>query len=783
MKKIINCPLVKRALALGLMLYGLGAYGATYHVAPTGDDATADGTDPETPYATLKAALGVAQKGDKIKIAGTIEVPNTTADLQLTVSGVELFGDGPDKSCLDFTISNKGTSGYLKLTEGSFVHDLQVYKSRSSGGVIRIAEGEDSVVVSNCWINGNYFTTGGSPAGNFSAGLVTHCLFTGNSNNNSGGPILTLSGTAVMRNCIFTGNTISSNLRGPLNGVIDLIGNATMDNCVVYGNRSKASEKGDTASATYRPRNGGGIHIPSGSPVIRNSIIRDNLMPLPYMENPGETDIYTATVESDFYILPAANPTIENCNIPEGQVPECAVGCQSADPKFGDPDNTTANLRDFSLAEDSPCIDAGVFHEWHLTATDYASAARFQGGSVDIGAFEFTAGTPHLAVSSDKELYLGAQVVTLTAASDNETAFRPNTRFVWTVDGVEENETSSVLVRRFVPGTYRITATAANCSYFTASFELTVQEVQGVGFSFEETAGIGRKSAKFTPFGTAGLVISDAAAYAWFVNDEKGSGEPVSTEKTPVIEFAGPGVYSVLLSVTNADGNGAEYEYLWPNAVTVESPVFDIDLSETAGEGRTPIILSAKVEGFEPDEEATYEWRWTNLDSETSDMTGAVVTNAFYAGTHSVRLVLKNADGNGLALTNTLVSAIEILPGPDFHVSASGSDEAGFGSKSKPYATLKKALENATTGQKIRITGTLKENFAYTLKGVELFGDGPAESGLETASQYNAYLTLKEGAVVHGLKISGSRSNAGVLRIPAGEDSSAVSNCWLSGNY
>ncbi|MBR2982939.1 MAG: right-handed parallel beta-helix repeat-containing protein, partial [Kiritimatiellae bacterium] len=186
---------------------------------------------------------------------------------------------------------------------------------------------------------------------------------------------------------------------------------------------------------------------------------------------------------------------------------------------------------------------------------------------------------------------------------------------------------------------------------------------------------------------------------------------------------------------------------------------------------------------FEPDEEATYEWRWTNLDSETPDMTGAVVTNAFYAGTHSVRLVLKNADGEGLALTNTLVSAIEILPGPDFHVSASGSDEAGFGSKSKPYATLKKALENATTGQKIRITGTLKENFAYTLKGVELFGDGPAESGLETASQYNAYLTLKEGATVHGLKISGSRSNAGVLRIPAGEDSSAVSNCWLSGNY
>ena len=767
MKKIINCPLVKRALAFGLMLYGLCAYGATYHVAKTGDDATVDGTNPETPYATLKAALGVAQKGDKIKIVGTITLPETTADLQLTVSGVELFGDGPDKSCLDFSKTAGGIKGFLKLTEGAFVHNLKLYKSRNDNGVIRIAAGESDVVVSNCWIDTCNFSTRGQPGGSFSDGLVTHTLFSGNNCNY--GPVVSIGGNAKVRNCIFTRNSISSS-RTDTNhryGIFYLSDSALFENNTVYGNYANynANYPTDVYSA--------GLYISGGSPTIRNNIVSYNFIH-------GAIGSATA-VESNYLCKDGAAPVATHNASSEG-FGENAV---TVPPTFANLDmSLTAEKRDFTLAEGSSCIDAGLFQNWHLTATDFALNNRFQGCSVDIGAYEVVAPLPNLVIVPNKESYEGAQEVLLTAKSDNGTAFLPNTRFVWTVDGVEENETSSVLVRRFVSGTYRITATAANCSYFTASFELTVQEVQGVGFSFEETAGIGRKSAKFTPFGTAGLVISDAAAYAWFVNDEKGAGAPVSTEKTPVIEFAEPGVYSVLLRVTNADGNGAEYEYLWPNAVTVETLVVGIELSETAGEGRTPIVLSAKVEGlFEPDEEATYEWRWTNLDSETPDMTGAVVTNAFYAGTHSVRLVLKNADGNGLALTNTLVSAIEILPGPDFHVSASGSDEAGFGSKSKPYATLKKALENATKGQKIRITGMVKENFAHTLKGVELFGDGPSESGLETASQYNAYLTLKEGATVHGLKISGSRSNAGVLRIPAGEDSSAVSNCWLSGNY
>ena len=114
MKKTIMFSFIKWVFTILLMVEGLSSWGgSTYYVAKTGDDATTDGTNPETPYATLKAALGVAQKGDKIKIVGTITLPNTKADLQLTVSGVELFGDGSDKSCLDFKNTDGGTSGFL----------------------------------------------------------------------------------------------------------------------------------------------------------------------------------------------------------------------------------------------------------------------------------------------------------------------------------------------------------------------------------------------------------------------------------------------------------------------------------------------------------------------------------------------------------------------------------------------------------------------------------------------------------------------------------------------
>ena len=444
MKKIINCPLVKRALAFGLMLYGLCAYGATYYVAANGNDATADGTNPETPYATLKAALGVAQKEDKIKIVGTITLDKTpadlkltAADLQLTVSGVELFGDGPDKSCLDFNKTAGGTAGFLKLTEGAFVHNLKLYKSRNTGGVIRIAAGESDVVVSNCWIDACYYSTRGQPGGSFSDGLVTHTLFSGNYCNF--GPVFSIGGNAKVRNCIFTKNYINSNRTdaNPRYGIFYLSGSALFENNTVYGNYANynANYPTDVYSA--------GLYIDDGSPVIRNNIVSYNFIH-------GAIGSATA-VESNYLCKNGATPVATHNASSEG-FGENAV---TVPPTFANLDmSLAAEKRDFTLAEGSSCIDAGLFQDWHLTATDFALNNRFQGCSVDIGAYEVVAPLPNLVIVPNKESYEGAQEVLLTAKSDNEVSFPNNTRFIWKINGEEvEGETSYMLPKFLKVGT------------------------------------------------------------------------------------------------------------------------------------------------------------------------------------------------------------------------------------------------------------------------------------------------------------------------------------------
>lgn len=773
MKSVYRASL-RAALCAGLSLCAGGARGnTTYYVSASGSDDN-PGTQAE-PFKTLGAALAVTSKGDKVKITGLL-----SDKFQCTATGVEIYGESRSESGLSSTSENC----YLKLEDGAFVHDIKIGRSRNTGGILRMAD--DTCIVSNCWITGNWYTTGGNSAGVISAGLVTHCLFSGNYNDNSStksavSTTLLLSGTAVMRNSVITENHVgkkNGNYGGPLNGVMELSGNAAMENCVVYGNYTKASKTGDARSASYRPRRGGGVYISGGAPTIRNCIFRNNLKPRTPSDGkyPTETgeDIYTATIDGDLYIAAAATPTIEGCNFPEGQVPESAVGCQTGLPLFVDAAN-----RNFALQEGSPCIDAGIYQAWHLTGTDYTGAARLQGGSVDIGAVEFTAGTPQLVITPATPVYAGAQQITLTAGSGNDTPFSPATTYLWTIDGVEQEETSATFSSYFEPGSYQVTATSRNCGLFSALLAFEVSELHGVDFSVEETPGVGRASATFTPAGSGGFEIDAAATYEWYVNDETGEGEPVSTERAPTIEFGAPGTYSVLLRVLNADGAGATCEKYRSACVTVETPVFDIALSDTSGEGRTAVTLTATVGGFEPHAAATYEWRWTDLGSETPDLTGATGTGLFYPGTWSVRCILKNADGAGLALTNTLVDAVTVAPGADFYVASTG-DDTGFGTKKAPYATIGKALASATRGQKIKIEGMLTAKFACTASGVEIYGDGPTQSGFSSTAQ-SCYLILKDGALVRDVKIGSSRNSGGVLRMS--DDTCVVSNCWISDNW
>ena len=336
-------------------------------------------------------AYANAQGIRTVQVLGTVDLTAKTS-----LANVEVCGDGWESSVLNLKADlNPG----LDIGANASVHGIKFTASGVSNPRSIFSLTADSSMVSNCWITGMNTKTSYADteiAGHAKAGLITHCLFTNNHSNNGGGGsgngvgMLGLEGTAIMRNSIFTGNYTSGNVRGPCDGVLGIRGSATLENCVIYGNYTQASSGGDKDSGGSKLRRGGGIIVYSGSPVIRNCIIRNNRYPNDYMEIPGGVDIYKPLREGDFLIITGATPLIENCNVPEGQVPAGAVGCQTDDPKFTDPDVATLANRDFTIADDSPCVDAGKAQEWQMTATDYSGINdRYQGLGVDIGAFEY----------------------------------------------------------------------------------------------------------------------------------------------------------------------------------------------------------------------------------------------------------------------------------------------------------------------------------------------------------------------------------------------------------
>ena len=101
------------------------------------------------------------------------------------------------------------------------------------------------------------------------------------------------------------------------------------------------------------------------------------------------------------------------------------------------------------------------------------------------------------------------------------------------------------------------------------------------------------------------------------------------------------------------------------------------------------------------------------------------------------------------------VTAIN-FPEADIYVTKTGSDDTGDGSDTKPYASVKKAIEMATDGQKIYINdGTYKldnmqaDSYGYVgicdmNKKVEIFGNNE-----NTILEFDATkVTLRDGAVV-----------------------------------
>ena len=225
------------------------------------------------------------------------------------------------------------------------------------GGTNRCATLDSLYTVTGFTLTNGYAPDGGGVYG----GTLNNCILTGNTAEYGGGAY-----SSTLNNCILIGNT-AGDAGGGANG-------CNLNNCTLSDNE-----------AVY----GGGVFACE----LGNSIVWGNT------SGDGITENYGNCTFSYSCAIP----------LPEGD------GNIGDDPLFVDAING-----DFHLQRGSPCIDAGNKNFVTLT-TDLDGTSRNQGGSVDMGAYEYflplfcipdsTIVRPSLSTTYDGFLYDGNSTV------------------------------------------------------------------------------------------------------------------------------------------------------------------------------------------------------------------------------------------------------------------------------------------------------------------------------------------------------------------------------------
>ena len=308
-----------------------------------------------------------------------------------------------------FTLTNGAT-------RGSFTGDQQ--RERSGGGVW--CESTDAVVT-DCTISGNRADAGGSGA---YRGSLCKCRLVGN----IGGD-----GAAVAYGLLASCSIISNYAGGDGGGAYS----STLNNCILIGNRTGPFVQGSAG----RPYGGGAY----GS-TLNNCTLTGN-----WGDGEGR-GAYASTLNNciAFYNLGSdpgcANSTLNNC--------------WTTDPLFVDRLNG-----DLHLQSTSPCINAGS-NSYVANATDLAGNPRIAYGTVDIGAYEWSA--PALSGSVALEGFAGParngtgnRWVSFKASDDSGTVLAAWDRELSFAGGADGGGVAGYTLTNLPPGTTRLSAKTA----------------------------------------------------------------------------------------------------------------------------------------------------------------------------------------------------------------------------------------------------------------------------------------------------------------------------------
>ncbi|OGV63856.1 MAG: hypothetical protein A2498_07435, partial [Lentisphaerae bacterium RIFOXYC12_FULL_60_16] len=219
-----------KTVLLGLGILAFGFLAPTVHAAPTayyvtttGSDSGVDGKSWGNAFLTISNAVAYAVDGD------TVLVSNGTYNVAVVLSitkGITLQGfSGPSNTTI------RGASvKYLSVNHSDAVVDGFLLTGGTSARHVDVISGS----LRNCIFTGNSAAYIGAPIG-VSGGMVSDCIFTNNftspfgDSRAKGGAVIMSAG--VISNCLFTGNSAYSG------GAVYMTGGKIV-NCVMTNNNA-----------------------------------------------------------------------------------------------------------------------------------------------------------------------------------------------------------------------------------------------------------------------------------------------------------------------------------------------------------------------------------------------------------------------------------------------------------------------------------------------------------------------------------------------------------------
>lgn len=331
------------------------------------DAGNANSSPPYTSWATaartIQDAIDAAVTGDEI----------------IVTNGIYASGGRPVGSTTNRIVADKPVT--LRSVNGPLFTTIQGYQMpgniRSSNSLRCAYLVGGASIIGFTLTNGATFQDGGGVWCESASAVISNCVITGNAAANSGGGVYSgqLLNCSLSNNYAFFGggayqskiysSVISSNTAYLGGGTME----CQLENCVVVDNRATSWGGGAysgtlnncTVVANFAQTNGGG----SASAVLKNCVVYFNTAWFSW--TPSQNDSFSAMTNCCTFPLPSGSGNITN------------------NPLFVD-----LETRNLHLQPLSPCIDAGA-NSFVTETVDLNGNPRIRGSAVDMGAYEFQA--------------------------------------------------------------------------------------------------------------------------------------------------------------------------------------------------------------------------------------------------------------------------------------------------------------------------------------------------------------------------------------------------------